>query len=361
MSSFPPSPVSDIDWNSLGFKTTSPVNGHIQSSYSIHTGQWSAPEFITNPYLPIHGMCPGLNYGLQAFEGIKAFRTPHNQLAIFRPHKNAARLHRSAAFLAIPTVPQAHFLKCVGLAVGLNAAFVPPHATGAAMYIRPLLFGSAPQLTLAPPEEYLFCVYVSPTGTYHGARPLDALVLEDLDRAAPVGTGSLKIGGNYAPVFRFAADAREDGFGITLHLDSKTRSEIDEFSTSGFIGVKVEGDSVTLVVPDSKNVLQSVTSDSACQIAASFGWTVEHRRIPYSELDSFTEVIAVGTAAALVPVKSITMRSTGDKFLYGDGSEEPGPVVSRLLTTLRDIQMGKIEDTFGWLDYVKDPKDVLME
>lgn len=230
-------------------------------------------------------MAPGLNYGQQCYEGLKAFRDPTDRtINIFRPKQNAERMQHSASFISIPEVPVELFKKCVHLAVSLNAEYVPPHETGAAMYIRPLLFGSSAQLGLNPPEEYTFLVYVLPTGVYHGTHPVAALVLEDFDRAAPNGTGSAKVGGNYAPVLRWSDRAREEGFGITLHLDSATRSEIDEFSTSGFIGVKgdASGESkdVTLVVPDSKNVIKSVTADSICEIARkSFGWKVEQRQV----------------------------------------------------------------------------------
>ena len=222
------------------------------------------------------------------------------------------------------------------------------------MYIRPLLFGSSAQLGLNPPEEYTFCVYVLPVGVYHGVHPIAALVLEEFDRAAPEGTGSAKVGGNYAPVLRWSEKAKQEGFGITLHLDSRTRTEIDEFSTSGFLGLKKDGEGrYTLVVPDSKNVIESVTSDSACEIARSWGWVVEKRSIKYEELGDFEEVMAAGTAAALVPIKSITMRSRGHVFKYQGGGDEPGPGCVKLLTTLKGIQQGKIEDKFGWLDYVK--------
>ena len=254
----------------------------------------------------------------------------------------------------MPSVPHEHFLRCSRLAVSLNAAYVPPSNTGAALYIRPLLFGSSAQLGLIPPEEYTFCVYVIPVGVYHGVHPVNALILEDFDRAAPEGTGSAKIGGNYAPVLRWSEKAKNEGFGITLHLDSKTRSVIDEFSTSGFLGIKKTGPDFTLVVPDSKNVIKSVTSDSVCEIAKSFGWEVEYRPVTYEELPSFAEVMAAGTAATLVPVKSITMRSKKEKFDYGGGGEEPGPCCAKLLATLQGIQQGKITDTFGWLDVIKE-------
>jgi branched-chain amino acid aminotransferase len=217
---------------------------------------------------------------------MKAFRGPDDKtINVFRPSQNALRMQHSASFICIPEVPEEHFLRCVRLAVGLNAEYVPPHSTGAAMYIRPLLFGSSAQLGLNPPEEYTFCVYVLPTGVYHGTHPVDCLILEEFDRAAPEGTGSAKVGGNYAPVLKWSERARNDGFGITLHLDSKTRTVVDEFSTSGFVGAHVKSeDDVTIVVPDSKNVIKSVTSESVCQIAKSFGWKVDVRPVSDSIL-----------------------------------------------------------------------------
>ncbi|KAI7355950.1 branched-chain amino acid aminotransferase [Hortaea werneckii] len=358
---FPPPPVNTIDWNDIGFRVRE-VNGHVSSTFSYKTGKWTTPCFVEDPYLRIHGMAPGLNYGQQCYEGLKAFRTPDDKsITIFRPTMNAERMQHSAEFISIPEVPVDLFNQCVHLAVSLNAEFVPPHSSGAAMYIRPLLFGSSAQLGLNPPEEYTFLVYVLPVGVYHGVHPVSALILEDFDRAAPEGTGSAKIGGNYAPVLRFSERARKEGFGITLHLDSRTRSEIDEFSTSGFIGVRgdasKEGESVTIVVPDSKNVIKSVTSDSVCQIAKSWGWKVEKRSIKYEELPQFNEVLAAGTAAALVPIKSITMRSKGDEFKYQGGGDEPGPAIVKLLAQLKGIQSGKVKDTFGWCQEVQPIQD----
>ncbi|KAF2749616.1 branched-chain amino acid aminotransferase II [Sporormia fimetaria CBS 119925] len=354
MSSFPPQPVNTIDWSNVGFKIRE-VAGHVESHYSVKTGKWTDPVFVEDPYMRIHGMAPGLNYGQQCYEGLKAFRAPDGNVNIFRPQKNAERMQHSASFISIPEVPTEHFLECCKLAVGMNAAYVPPHETGAAMYVRPLLFGSSAQLGLNPPEEYTFCVYCIPTGVYHGTNPVDALILEEFDRAAPEGTGSAKIGGNYAPVLRWSEKAHKEGYGITLHLDSKTRTVIDEFSTSAFIGVKKDGEKVKLVASNSKNVIRSVTADSILRIADSLGWETESREIPYEELSSFDEVLAAGTAAALVPIKSITMKSRNDKFLYKDASKEPGPVCVKLLTTLKGIQLGKIEDKQGWLIRVDEP------
>lgn len=168
-------------------------------------------------------------------------------------------------------------MECVEAAVSLNADFLPPHHSGMCLYIRPLVFGSSNHLLLTPCDEYIFCVYVAPFSIYHGSQPLDCLILEKFDRAAPNGTGSAKVGGNYAPVLRWSEMAKSKGFGITLHLDAKTGTEIEEFSTSGFIGLKQDSNAITLVVPDSKNIIASITSDSCVQIAKSLGWKTETR------------------------------------------------------------------------------------
>ncbi|KAH9991849.1 branched-chain amino acid aminotransferase II [Xylariaceae sp. FL0662B] len=370
MAAFPPPPVNTIDWSNVGFRVRE-VNGHIESHYSHKTGTWTPLKFVTDPYIRIHGMAPALNYGQQAYEGLKAFRTPSGDVHIFRPDRNAARMQHSAEFISIPPVPTDLFLDAVKAAVSLNAGYVPPHETGAALYIRPQIYGSSAQLGLNPPEEYTFCVYVIPTGVYHGTHPTKALILEDFDRAAPNGTGSAKVGGNYAPVLRWSDKARAQGYGITLHLDSATHSEVDEFSTSGFIGAIVDGDHVTLVVPDSKNVIQSVTVDSVIDIGRSFGWKIEKKSIKYTELHKFAEVVAAGTAAALVPIRSITRsidpassqsissavgkhprlstEGGAEKVTYiDDASEDAGPICLRLLSQLKGIQLGKVKDEFGW-------------
>jgi branched-chain amino acid aminotransferase len=217
---------------------------------------------------------------------------------------------------------------------------------------------------LTAPEEYTFCVFVLPTGVYHGTHPVKALILDDFDRTAPKGTGNAKVGGNYAPVLRWSDGASKQGFGITLHLDSARHEEIDEFSTSGFIGVKRKSDDdITMVVPDSNCVIDSVTSDSIQEIARSYGWKVEKRVIKYAELPEFTEVMAAGTAAALVPIRSITRRASkglpaGEKVTTTDeaevvtylpeSQEEPGEFCVKLLGHLKGIQVGKEKDQFGW-------------
>jgi branched-chain amino acid aminotransferase len=138
---------------------------------------------------------------------------------------------------------------------------------------------------------------------------IDALILDTFDRSAPMGTGYSKLGGNYAPVFRQSAMAKEAGFPITLHLDKY----IDEFSTSNALALKVDEaksngaaskSNVTLVVPESISILRSVTKLSIVDIAEkTLGWNVEVRKVSFDEVKdgSFQEFMAAGTAAVSRP------------------------------------------------------------
>lgn len=321
----------------------------------------------------IHGMAPALNYGQQALEGLKAFYMPGNpsRIALFRPDRNAIRFQHSAEVLSMPPVPVDMFLQACRAAVALNAGYVPPYESGGALYVRPQLYGSdARFLPSAPHKKYTFCVFVVPMGVYNGMQAVKALILDDFDRAAPKGTGHAKVGGNYAPVLRWSERAKAEGFGVTLHLDSTRHEEVDEFSSCAFIGVHSDGaDDVTLVVPDSPCVIDSVTSDSMQRIAQSYGWKVEKRPIPYTELPTFSEVLGAGTRVALLPIRSITRRRTtrqlpscprlcvdaeSETIRYlADEQDIGGPVYLKLQARLKAIQMGKIKDEDGWLVEVR--------
>lgn len=360
------------DWSKLGFGFDLKVAGHIEIRHHLSTGKWTTPTIVVDPNITISGLSPGLNYGQQCYEGLKAFRTPsssssspnntnnkNNAITIFRPTFHHARLARSAASVSLPCPPEALFLETLRLAVASNAAFVPPadNAQEAYLYIRPVLFGASARLTLGPPEEVILAVYVQPGRPYHGSAALDGLVLEGFDRAAPRGMGGYKVGGNYAPVWRHAAEAQRLGYGITLHVDCVTRELVEEFSTSGFLGHRVdlvdgEEKRHVLVVPQTESAIASATSDSIARIAEREGWVVERVAVPLAALAGLDEVVAVGTAAAAVPIRSITRLSTGEKYVFANSAREDGTIVG-LAKLMTGIQRGVLEDTEGWCWEVK--------
>ncbi|KAK4153965.1 aminotransferase [Chaetomidium leptoderma] len=342
-----PAAKTDINWSQLGLGFDLTVNGHIEVRHHQSTGNWTAPALVANPNISVNGLSPGLNYGQQCYEGLKAFRSPSNTISVFRPRFHWARLCRSAESVSLPPPPEDLFLECIRRAIAANAEFVPPAEAEAYLYIRPVLFGASAKLALGPPEEVILAVYVQPARPYHGSAAIDGLVLEDFDRAAPRGMGGYKVGGNYAPVWRHAARAQQLGYGITLHLDSATRSLVEEFSTSGFLGHKMVDGKHVLVVPKAEGAIASATSDSMVRLAEREGWVLETGEVPFSTIATLDEVVAVGTAAAALPIRSITRLSTEEKYSFANSDNESGNIVglARLMT---QIQRGKGQDVDGW-------------
>ena len=99
-----------------------------------------------------------------------------------------------------------------------------------------------------------------------------------------------------------------------LYLDAKTHTHIEEFSTSNFVGFADGGR--TFVTPDSPSVLKSVTNTALRVVAADLGMKVEVRPVPFTEVASFSEVAACGTAVVLSPVQSCVQAFAGRACLF---------------------------------------------
>ena len=114
------------------------------------------------------------------------------------------------------------FSEAVVKVVKANERFVPPYGTGASLYIRPLLIGSGAQVGVKPADEFLFLVFVTPVGPYYkeGFHPIKAIVDRDHDRAAPLGTGHIKAGGNYGASLISGDWAHELGYSSVIYLDA---------------------------------------------------------------------------------------------------------------------------------------------
>lgn len=68
------------------------------------------------------------------------------------------------------------------------------------------------------------------------------------------------------------------------------------------------------VTPESPAVLPSITNKSLMELAKDQGMIVERRPVPFSEVASFTEVAACGTAVVITPIKQIVK---GDEVSSG--------------------------------------------
>ena len=336
---------ADLDWKNLPFD-------YHKTDYNIRyfwkDGKWSAGEIVPDEYIPLHMAAPTLHYGQEAFEGLKAFETKDGRAVVFRPLENSHRLQKSCERIFIPIVPDEMFIDAVQKVVKANIKYLPPYGTGASMYIRPLVIGTGARVGLGPASEYLFVMFVTPVGPYYkgGFKPIKALVVEDFDRAAPMGVGDCKVGGNYAAGLGGAQFGKERGYPVVLYLDSKEKRYIDELSTSNFVGIRDN----SYITPKSRSILPSITNDSLSVIAQDLGMIVDRRQVEASELETFSEVGAVGTAAVITPVCQIRFRDR--EYSYGS-PDQAGPVITRLYERLTGIQYGNYEDRYGWLVEVK--------
>eukprot|EP00339_Tiarina_fusa_P017790 CAMPEP_0117041400 /NCGR_PEP_ID=MMETSP0472-20121206/28916_1 /TAXON_ID=693140 ORGANISM="Tiarina fusus, Strain LIS" /NCGR_SAMPLE_ID=MMETSP0472 /ASSEMBLY_ACC=CAM_ASM_000603 /LENGTH=399 /DNA_ID=CAMNT_0004752403 /DNA_START=45 /DNA_END=1244 /DNA_ORIENTATION=+ len=343
----PGSAKLDTPWEELGFEFR-PTNSHVKVTFK--DGEWGAPELVKGDTINLHIGATALHYGQSCFEGLKAFCHEDGEVYVFRPEENAQRMQSSCRRTMMAELPTERFLEAIQVVVKDNIEYVPPYGSGGALYIRPLLFGSGPRIGLQPSDEYTFLIMVIPVGDYYKgglASPVDGLLIEDFDRAAPRGVGAVKVAGNYAADLLPNMLSKKKGYPIGLYLDAATQTCIEEFSTSNFVGI--DNSQKKYVTPKTPSVLPSITNKSLMQIAEDEGLTVEQRDIPVEELSSFDEVLAVGTAVVVTPVGSITrLGENGEETTYEFGDHELGETTKRLYQKVRAIQNGEEEDKYGW-------------
>lgn len=339
--------MENIDWANLKF-------GYMPTDYNVRcyyrNGKWGEIEVSSSDVINIHMAATALHYGQEAFEGMKAFRCLDGKIRAFRIKDNAERLQSTCRGILMPELPTELFEEMVKKVVKLNERFVPPYESGASLYIRPLLIGTGAQVGVHPANEYLFMIFVSPVGPYFkgGFATNDYVIIREYDRAAPLGTGRYKVGGNYAASLAANKMAHDAGYASEFYLDAKEKKYIDECGAANFFGIK-EGKYIT---PKSSSILPSITNRSLQQLAKDLGMEVEVRPIPEEELSTFEEAGACGTAAVISPIRKIDDLENHKSYVISkDG--KPGPWSEKLYTHLRAIQYGTEPDVHGWTTVIE--------
>jgi branched-chain amino acid aminotransferase, group II len=339
--------MENVNWSDLPF-------GYMKTDYNVRcyfrNGKWGELEVSSSETINLHMASTCLHYGQEAFEGLKAFRGKDGKIRVFRMDENAKRMQASSRGIMMAELPVAVFEEAVRKVVKLNERFIPPYESGSSLYIRPLLIGSGAQVGVKPAEEYLFVVFVTPVGPYFkgGFKTSPVCILRDYDRAAPHGTGTIKVGGNYAASMVAGDKARKGGYAAVLYLDPKEKKYIDECGPANFFGIR--GNSY--ITPASQSILPSITNKSLIQIAQDMGLTVERRPVPIEELATFDEAAECGTAAVIAPISRIDDLDENKSYVYSK-DETPGPVCERLYNKLRGIQYGDEPDVHGWVKIIE--------
>nr|WP_243854515.1 branched-chain amino acid aminotransferase [Canibacter zhoujuaniae] len=343
--------VAEILKGELGFGSFF-TDHMISIVWEKETG-WQTPEVL--PYGPI-AMDPAnavLHYGQEIFEGVKAYRHPNGEIAIFRPERNAARFNKSAKRLALPELPEELFIAACEKLTAVDSRWVPEQE-GFSLYLRPFMFADEVFLGVRSAHRARFIVIASPSGNYFegGLKPLKLWLSTSYNRAGVGGTGFAKCGGNYAASLVATDEAFANGCQQVLFTDAGDNDSIDELG--GMNLFLVTNDNKLLTPELNGNILAGVTRESIIEIARDFGFTVEERNVTVSEWAAgvksgyIQEAFACGTAAVIAPIG----------YLIGpDGFEialpQPtGDVTVRIREEITGIQFGTRADKRGWLHQV---------
>lgn len=334
-----------IEWENLDFSYID--TGKSFRAY-FKNGQWSEGEIVASKIISISEASPVFHYGQACFEGLKAYRTKKGDIQLFRPDQNAERMMKSAERLLMTPYPKEAFIKAVHELVRANADWVPPYESGATLYIRPFLIGVGDVVGVKPAEEYIFAMFVTPVGPYFkgGLQPSPFLISE-FDRAAPNGTGAAKVGGNYAAGNLASKLAKDKGYADAIFLDPATKTKIEEVGSANFFAITKDNKFIT---PQSPSILPSITKYSLLEIARDrLKMEAIETDVYLTDLDDLVEAGAMGTAAVITPVGSITYADQKHIF-YSE--TEVGPITRRLYDELVGIQFGDIEAPAGWIQKV---------
>ena len=337
--------LAEVDPSRLGFGDH--FSDHM-FSLRFRDGAWRQPEIVPLAPVPVHPGCLALHYGQSVFEGLKAFRGTDGRVRVFRPDRNAARLHDSCRRLCIPPLPDGVFEAAVEEIVRVEHEWIP-RGRGEALYVRPLIFAEDAHLQVRPSTRFRLLVFTSPVTNYYD-REAGAVSLKAQSRytrAAPGGVGFAKTGGNYAAALFPATESIAEGFDQALWLDGTEHRYVEEVGQMNIFfdfGGRV-------ATPELRGtILPGITRESVITLLRDRGIEVEERRIGIDEVirrsgdGTLREAFGAGTAAVITPIGRIGFEGSMHEINAGAS----GPLGAELYDALIGIQLGEREDRHGW-------------
>ena len=334
--------LSSVDFTSLTF-------GNIFSDHMFMAdyidGHWKNCQIMPYGDLAFSPAMVTLHYGQSIFEGIKAYRQPNSQIAIFRPIKNFERLNISAERLCMPTIPEELFMQGLTKLINLDRQWVPS-AKGQSLYIRPLMFATDTILGVHPSKSYKFIILTGPVGSYY-SKNLKVKIEIKYSRADDGGVGYAKTGGNYARSLYPTKLAMQEGFDQLIWTDAKEHTYVEEAGTANIMFVLNN----VLITPSTRDtILNGVSRHTILDLARSWGMPVEERRISVNEIiegqqaGNLQEAFAAGTAATIAQISEIGYQDV----LYSLPDPKQAVFSNKVLTALNDIRYGLAPDQFDW-------------
>lgn len=314
---------------------------------------WDVPHI--KPYGPL-SLDPAsvvFHYAFELFEGMKAYRTAKNEIALFRPDMNMKRMNKSASRILLPNFDGEELIKLITRLIEQDKYLIP-EGQGYSLYIRPTLIGTATTLGITPPDRALLFVICSPVGPYYKTG-FKAVKLEATDyatRAWPGGCGDKKLGANYAPCVLPQLQAAERGYQQNLWLfgPEKNITEVGTMNCFFVFRDSKTGKKELVTAPLDGTILEGVTRDSILTLARERldpkEWIISERYCNMHELKEraekgeLVEAFGSGTAAIVSPIKEVGWNGKPINIPLLPG-EQSGAFTKQVAQWIGDIQYGK--------------------
>lgn len=305
-------------------------------SYADRDGViWMDGRMVPWREAKVHVLTHTLHYGVGAFEGIRAYKTPQGT-ALFRLDDHIQRLYNTAHILEMdipyecPVIRQA----CID-AIRENGL-----ETG---YVRPLVYYGSEGMGLHADN---LSVHVSIAawvwGVYLGA--------DALERGIRIKTSSYtrhlvnsimcraKACGNYINSIMALQEAARDGYDEALLLDNE--GMVAEGSGENIFIVR-KG---IIYTPDITSALEGITRETVMTLAAEEGFQVVEKRITRDDVYIANEAFFTGTAAEVTPIRELDNRQIGQGSI--------GPITRQLQQAYLDLVEGRRQGPSEWLTIV---------
>lgn len=297
---------------------------------------WMDGELVEWADAQVHVLTHTLHYGTGVFEGIRAYETDHGP-GVFRLTEHMRRLVDSARILMID-VPFTVEELVEATKQTLRVNVLP------AAYIRPLIYLGYGEMGLNPlPCPVRVAIAMWPWDTYLGEAGLrDGITAKvsswqrhDPNAMPPAAKGV----GMYVNSSLAKVEALKAGYDEAIMLNPQ--GYVSEGSAENLFVMR---DGVVRTPSSASGALEGITKLSVMTIARDLGYEVQEAALVRSDLYVADEVFCSGTAAEVVPIRSV------DDRLVGTG--QPGPFTKQVQQIYGEAVRGKRPEYAAWVEHV---------
>ncbi len=295
---------------------------------------WMDGKLVDWASATVHVLTHTLHYGNGVFEGIRCYETARGP-AVFRLTRHMERLFDSAKILFID-IPYS-----IDELVEATKATIRANELKSC-YIRPIAFLGYGEMGLNPlPCNVNVAIAVWPWGAYlgdegfeHGVKmKISSWRRHDPNAMPPAAKGC----GMYINSQMAKIEAVKSGYDEAILLSPQ--GYVSECTGENLFVVK-RGKIIT--PPVSAGALEGITQECVKAIAGDLSIPYESANLLRSDLYTADEAFLSGTAAEIVPIRSVDHRELGP----------PGPVTRQVQETFFGAVKGQLDRYADWTEYV---------